>query len=67
MKSLGEKIAAGEPLMRQALQSAQRYEEAKGVLPAEEVERLRIEAESLMAAFQQYRFSVLGGPAQPIH
>ncbi|MNR51073.1 hypothetical protein D3C85_1706900 [compost metagenome] len=53
--------------MRQALQSAQRYEEAKGVLPAEEVERLRIEAESLMAAFQQYRFSVLGGPAQPIH
>ncbi len=67
MKSLGEKIAAGEPLMRQALQSAQRYEEAKGVLPAEEVERLRIEAEWLIAAVQQYQFRALGGPAHPLH
>ncbi|MCY1397509.1 hypothetical protein D9M71_125170 [compost metagenome] len=67
MKGLGEKIAAGEPLMQQALRAARRYEEAKGVLPAEEAEWLRIEAEWLMAAVQQYQFRVLGGSAQPLH
>ncbi|NBA95494.1 hypothetical protein [Pseudomonas sp. R5(2019)] len=67
MKGLGEKIAAGEPLRQQALQAWREYEDAKGILPAEEVERLRVEAESLMAAVQQYQFRVLGGPAQTLH
>lgn len=41
MKILGEKIAAGEPLMQKALRAARKYKELKGVLPEEEVERLR--------------------------
>lgn len=66
MKTLGEKMAAGEPLMQQALQALRRFEEAKGLMLVEETERLRMEAE-LMAAVQQYQFSVLGGPAHQLH
>ncbi|MCY1462549.1 hypothetical protein D9M71_803360 [compost metagenome] len=67
MKNMGEMITAGEPLMQLALQAWREYEVAKGILPAQEVERLRLEAESLMAAVQQYQFRVLGGPAEPLH
>ncbi|MNP56672.1 hypothetical protein D3C76_1514170 [compost metagenome] len=66
MKNLGDRIAAGEPLVQQAVKAIRRYEEAKGVMPVEEIERLRIEAEFLVAALQQYQFRVLGGPAHPL-
>ena len=67
MEDLGEKMAAGEPLMQQALQALRRYNESKGKRPAEEVERLRLEAESLMAAVQEYQLRVLGGAVQTLH
>ena len=67
MEDLGEKMAAGNPIMQQALQALRRYNEAKGKKPAEEVELLRIEAESLMAAVQEYQLRVLGGPVQSLH
>lgn len=48
MKGLEEKIAAGETLMQQALDALRQYHEARNSLTsAEEVERLRVEAESL--------------------
>lgn len=49
MGDLDEKIAAGEPLLQQFVQAFRRYNEAKGVMPDEEVERLRLEAEALIA------------------
>lgn len=67
MGDLDEKVAAGEPLMQQALQAVSRYKEAQGVRPAEEVERLRLYAESLMTAVQDYQLRVLGGPVQTLH
>lgn len=67
MEDLGEKMAAGNPLMQQALQALRLYNEAKGKKPAEEVERLRLEAESLMAAVQAYQLRVLGGLVQMLH
>jgi hypothetical protein len=62
MEDLGAKMDAGEPLMQQALLALRRYSEARGKKPAEEVQRLRLEAESLMAAVQEYQLRVLGGP-----
>jgi hypothetical protein len=67
MGDLDEKIAAGEPLMQQALQALRRYNEAKGKKPAEEVERLRLEAKSIMTAVHEYQRRVLGGPVQTLH
>ncbi|WP_280041326.1 hypothetical protein [Pseudomonas sp. Hg5Tf] len=68
MKNLEEAIAAGEPLMQQAMDALRRYHEARDSLTsAEEVERLRLEAESLFEAVQEYRFRVLGGPTHPLH
>lgn len=67
MGDLDEKIAAGEPLMQQALQALRNYNEAKGVKPAEDVERRRLDAESLMAAVQEYQLRVLGGAVRPLH
>ena len=67
MGDLDEKMEAGEPLMQQALQALRRYNEAKGKRPVVEVERLRLEAESLMAAVQAYQLRVLGGSVQALH
>ncbi|MNM51932.1 hypothetical protein D3C81_630010 [compost metagenome] len=68
MKNLEEAIAAGEPLMQQAMDALRRYHEARDSLTsAEEVERLRLEAESLFEAVQEYQFRVLGGPTHPLH
>jgi hypothetical protein len=50
--------------MREALQALHRYNEAIGKKPAEEVERLRLEAESLMAAVSEYQLRALGGPTR---
>lgn len=53
--------------MQQALHALRRYNEAKGKRPPEEVERLRLEAESLMATVQEYQLRVLGGPVRSLH
>jgi hypothetical protein len=67
MEDLDEKMKAGEPLMQQALQALRWYNEAKGKKPAEEVERLRLSAESLMAAVSEYQLRGLGGPTRSLH
>lgn len=68
MDDLQEKMAAGEPLMQQAMDAMRRYHEARDSLTdAEEVDRLRLEAESLMQAFSEYQQAVLGGPAATRH
>ena len=68
MDDLQEKMAAGEPLMQQAMDAMRRYHEARDSLTsAEEVERLRLEAEALMQAVSEYQQAVLGGPAATRH
>ncbi|VVO24155.1 hypothetical protein [Pseudomonas fluorescens] len=67
MGDLDEKIAAGEPLMQQALQALRRYNDARGVKPAEEIERLRLEAEALMTAMSEYVSRSLVGPDRILH
>ncbi|VVN64857.1 hypothetical protein [Pseudomonas fluorescens] len=67
MGDLDEKIAAGDPLMQQALQALRRYNDARGVKPAEEIERLRIEAEALMTAVSEYVSRSLDGPERTFH
>jgi hypothetical protein len=57
-QSLGEKVKAGEPLMEQAVQALRRYHEAQETEPAEEVEKLRLEAEALMTAVSVYQLRV---------
>lgn len=66
--TLDDKIKTGEPLMQQAMDAMRRYHEARDSLTAaEEVERLRLEAESLMQAVSEYQQAVLGGPAATRH
>jgi hypothetical protein len=67
MDDLEEKMKAGEPLWLQAMDAFRRYNEAKGVLSREEVERLRQEAESLMQAVHHYQQRVLGGSVSTLH
>lgn len=67
MEDLVGKVAAGEPLLRKALQAVRRYNEANGVKPVEEIERLRLEAEALMTAVSEYQLWVLGSPARLLH
>lgn len=67
MGNLDEKVATGESLMHQALQAVRRYNEAKGVEPAAEIERLRLEAEVLMTAVSEYQLRALGGLVQALH
>ncbi|GGU85065.1 hypothetical protein GCM10009504_46670 [Pseudomonas laurentiana] len=67
MDDLEEKMKACEPLWLQAMDAVRRYNEAKGVLPREEVERLRLEAESLMQAVIEYQQRVLGGLVSTLH
>ncbi|MDN7142673.1 hypothetical protein KC131_18655 [Pseudomonas sp. JQ170] len=56
MKTLSGLIEAGEPLIQQAIDALQRYHETQeaGRL-ANEVERLRLEAESLYHAVTDYQ------------
>lgn len=68
MDDLEEKIAAGEPLMQQAMEAMRRYHEANDSLkPAEEVDRLRLEAESLFEAVHEYQRRALGGEGATRH
>ena len=67
MDDLEEKMKAGEPLWQQAMDAVRRYNEAKVVLPREEVERLNLEAESLMQAVIEYQQRILGGLVSTLH
>ena len=67
MDDLEEKMKACEPLWQQAVDAMRRHSEAKGVFSPEEVERLRLEVESLMQAVIQYQQRVLGGLGSTLH
>ncbi|WP_210015357.1 hypothetical protein [Pseudomonas palmensis] len=68
MDDLHKKMTLGEPLMQQAMDAVRRYQEARDSLTAaEEVDRLRVEAESLMQAVSEYQQAVLGGQAATRH
>lgn len=68
MKSLMELIKAGEPLVQQAVDALRRYHEAQVADgPAKEVERLRLEAESLYQVVTDYQLRVLGAPSATRH
>ncbi|MNJ54451.1 hypothetical protein D3C81_2165870 [compost metagenome] len=65
---LKDKMKAGEPLMQQAMDALRRYYEARDFLaPSEEVERLRLEAESLFEAVHEYQRHALGRPVHSLH
>ncbi|KDN98893.1 hypothetical protein [Pseudomonas donghuensis] len=67
-KTLAGVIEAGEPLIQQAIDAQRRYHEAQDAgQPAKEVERLRLEAESLYQAVTEYQLRSLGGPARSLH
>ncbi|MHC2148316.1 hypothetical protein [Pseudomonas sp. 210_17 TE3656] len=69
MKDLEEVMAAGEPLMQQAMDALRLYHEARDSLTPveEEVDRLRLEAESLFEAVHEYQRRALGWPVHPLH
>lgn len=59
---------ASEPLMQQAVDAMRRYHEARdSVTSAEEVERLRLVAESLYQAVNEYQLDALGGEGATRH
>ncbi|MNP52914.1 hypothetical protein D3C76_1473390 [compost metagenome] len=67
-KTLAGIIEAGEPLIQQAIDAQRRYHAAQDAgQPAKEVERLRLEAESLYQAVTEYQLRSLGGPARSLH
>ncbi|MBU6959676.1 hypothetical protein KRR23_18295 [Pseudomonas sp. CVAP len=66
-KSLVDKIKEGEPLMARAVDALRRYHEAQGTQSADEIERLRLEAEALFTAVNEYQRQALGGAPPPLH
>ncbi len=64
---LVDKIKEGEPLMREAVDALRRFHQAQGKEPAEEVERLQLEAEALFTAVSEYQRQALGGPPPSLH
>lgn len=67
-RTLMEVVEAGEPLMQQALDAMRRYHEARdSVTSEEEVERLRLVAESLYQAVTEYQLHALGGEGATRH
>lgn len=58
----------GDPLMQRAMDAMRRYHEARDSLTAAgEIDRLRLEVESLMQAVSEYQQAVLGGPGATRH
>ncbi|MFJ2982272.1 MULTISPECIES: hypothetical protein [unclassified Pseudomonas] len=65
-------VEAGEPLIKQAIEAMRQYHEAEAAgLPAEEVERLHLLAESLFQAVSDYQLRVVaqarGKDLPPLH
>ncbi|NER65194.1 hypothetical protein G3436_16630 [Pseudomonas sp. MAFF212427] len=67
MANLVDKIQQAEAFTCEVLAAVRRYYEAKGLLPPDEVERLRLEVASLMQAVSEYQQSALGGQAATRH
>lgn len=56
MASLKDLMAAGEPLLQEALQAMRRYHKAQDAkAPVEEVDRLRNDAEALFKRVSEYQ------------
>ncbi|QHF28050.1 hypothetical protein [Pseudomonas sp. R32] len=67
-RTLAGVIEAGEPLIQQAIDALRRYPEALDAgQPAKEVERLRLEAESLYQAVTEYQLRALSGYSETLH
>ncbi|WKY31147.1 hypothetical protein QYF67_18985 [Pseudomonas donghuensis] len=67
-RTLAGMIEAGEPLIQQALDALRYYHEAEaGGSSAEEIERLRLIAESLCQAVTDYQPRSLGAPSGTPH
>lgn len=65
-------VEAGEPLIKQAIEAMRAYHEAEAAgLPAAEVERLHLLAESLFQAVSDYQLRVVakarGKVLPPLH
>ncbi|AVD85509.1 hypothetical protein C4Q28_11395 [Pseudomonas sp. SWI6] len=65
-------VEAGEPLIQQAIEAMRKYHEAQDFgAPPEEVERLRLLAESLFEAVSDYQSRVIakarGKDLPPMH
>ncbi|MNJ51918.1 hypothetical protein D3C77_472340 [compost metagenome] len=62
-----EMIDAGEPLLQQATEALRRLHEAEAAGKAlDEVERLRLLAESLWQAVSEYQLRALSGQVRPL-
>ncbi|OAI86032.1 hypothetical protein [Pseudomonas putida] len=67
MDDLRQKIEAGEPLMQQAAEALRRHHIAKAAdSPPDEIERLKMLAESLFQAASEYQLNALAGPLRPL-
>ncbi|NBA93453.1 hypothetical protein [Pseudomonas sp. R5(2019)] len=67
-RTLQGMIDAGEPLMQQAIDAMRSYHEAEAAgYPTDEVERLRVLAESLFQAVSEYQLRELGGFTNTLH
>lgn len=65
-------VEAGEPLIKQAIDAMREYHQAQDCgAPPEEVERLRLLAESLFQIVSDYQLRVIakaqGGELPPLH
>ena len=66
--TLQEWMVAGEPLMKQAMDALRLYHEAQAAgRPAEEVEHLRLTAESMFKEMNDFMFRAFGHPSQTTH
>nr|WP_243667070.1 hypothetical protein [Pseudomonas brassicae] len=67
-QSLSDAIVSLEPLTKEAIEALRRYHEAQNAGAAsDEVERLRLLAESLFQTVSAYQASLLGAPIPSRH
>ncbi|WP_282362126.1 hypothetical protein [Pseudomonas sp. PS01300] len=67
-RTLEDMTKAGEPLMREALEAIRAHRDAMaGGAPREEVERLRLLADSLYHALMDFQLLEAGQLPEPIH
>ncbi|QBF26864.1 hypothetical protein EXN22_14630 [Pseudomonas tructae] len=67
-KTLAGVVEAREPLIQQAIDAQRRYQASQDAgRPGEEVERLRLQAESLYQAVTEYPLRALGGESATRH
>lgn len=61
-------LEPGNPLMTQALDAVKRYYEAQQAkLPDDEIERIRLEAEALFRAVNEFQQRMLGRRSDTLH